>query len=69
MNSDLAVYIQCSGVPKLGGMGAELQWSRRQLRVGVRGCVMLVKPMIMVIVSALLGPAMGVGLFLLMQVH
>jgi hypothetical protein len=33
------------------------------------GCVMLVKPMIMVIVSALLGPAMGVGLFLLMQVN
>jgi hypothetical protein len=30
---------------------------------------MLVKPMIMVIVSALLGPAMGVGLFLLMQVN
>ncbi len=37
--------------------------------VGVRGVSMLVKPMIMVIVSALLGPAMGVGLFLLMQVH
>jgi hypothetical protein len=50
-------------------MGAEHAVSRRQLGAGVRGCVMLVKPMIMVIVSALLGPAMGIGLFLLMQVH
>jgi hypothetical protein len=28
---------------------------------------MLFKPLIMVVVGALLGPAMGVGLFLLMQ--
>lgn len=37
------------------------------MRAEVRGSVMVVKPMIFVVVSTVLGPAFGVALFLLMH--
>ncbi len=34
---------------------------------GVRGCVMIVKPMLVVLIMATLGPAIGVAIFFLKQ--
>jgi hypothetical protein len=66
----MMLYIS-QAAERLALAGQDAIYAASRYREGCRcaGCVMLVKPMIMVIVSALLGPAMGVGLFLLMQVQ